>query len=111
VLDSKRANNRYIKLLEEFKMDQKVSSLKSWLISIKWKTVKEKIIRNTHYIGKFENYKTKEEVFKLRNHIVSVLENWNLETIKYKYPSEIDKLVSYLKWNQEKYRVNKVRLK
>jgi hypothetical protein len=79
VLDIERANNRYLNLFEKFKMDQRVNSIKNWLTSNKWISVNDKVIKNVHYIGKFEIFKTKEEVFKVNNPAVSVPENLNFE--------------------------------
>jgi hypothetical protein len=51
------------------------------------------------------------EVFKLRKQVISIPDNPNFETIKYKCPGVVDKLISYLPWNKEKYRVYRIRLK
>jgi hypothetical protein len=54
VIDESRANRGYLDLLQEMKMNQRVSSIEKWLLSNEWKSDEVKKIKNIHYVVKPE---------------------------------------------------------
>jgi 7-cyano-7-deazaguanine synthase in queuosine biosynthesis len=68
IIDIYRANEIYLNLLEEYKMDQRAIELKCWLKSIDRNSKGIKKIVNIHFIGKLTTHKLTKKNIKVTNY-------------------------------------------
>jgi hypothetical protein len=108
-IDKFRANEEYMNLRKEMRMNQRILKIESWLQNNWWKTNVVKKIENVHFVVKFEERTVKKEMNLMVSHMVVIPECMEFEKIHNPCGSKIEKAINCLKWKKEKFRLNKIK--